>query len=256
MKKTTSKLKIAHLYPDLLNLYGDRGNIIALTKRLEWRGIDFEVENITIGEHEKKFSEFDLFFIGGGQDCEQSAVAKDIHIRKNELIACIEAEKPLLAVCGGYQLLGKTYETSEGDEIEGLAILDVYTKALRQEAGKKQDRLVGNVYAELLMPMTLKTDLKTLVGFENHSGRTYFCDSESSTKPLAKIIKGFGNNSEDKYEGAYYKNCIGTYLHGSLLPKNPHLSDELIARALKLDDLIELDNQLELDAHQFASSLS
>ncbi len=251
MKKTfRQKLKIAHLYPDFLNLYGDKGNILALTRRLEWRGLDFELENITIGEHNKKFSDFDLFFIGGGQDSQQSDVAKDLAIRKNELKAVIEFEKPLLAVCGGYQLLGKTYQTSEADEIEGLGILDVYTEAIKQENTDKQDRLVANVVAELLLPLSFESELKTLVGFENHSGRTRFSRQDSATKPLAKIIKGHGNNGEDGFEGAYYKNCIGTYLHGSLLPKNPHLADELILRALKCDELPSLNDEMEISTHK------
>lgn len=255
-------IRIAHLYPEQLNLYGDRGNILTLSRRLEWRGLEFSVDNIKVGEHNKKLSNYDLFFIGGGQDSQQFTVAKDLQIRKNEIQNVIEAYTPFLAVCGGYQLLGQSYQTSEGDEIEGLGILDIVTKAKAQEKNKRQDRLIGNVYAELLIDLNVNHKNKTLVGFENHSGRTYI--NNPKTKPLAKIIHGFGNNSEDHFEGAVYKNIIGTYVHGSLLPKNPQLADEIIWRTLKninhsylekYPTLQELDDKLELTAHQFASTL-
>lgn len=255
-------IRIAHLYPEQLNLYGDRGNIIVLSKRLEWRGIPFAIEAIRIGEHNKKLSDFDLFFIGGGQDRQQFTVAKDLLIRKNEIKDLVESNSPLLAVCGGYQLLGQSYQTSEGDEIEGLGILAIKTKAKPQEKNKRQDRLIGNVYAELLIDLNINYPFKTLVGFENHSGRTFITDS--LTKPLAKIIKGFGNNAEDHYEGAVYKNIFGTYIHGSLLPKNPHLADEIIWRTLKNKNsdclkefsyLEKLNDELEIAAHNFAGNL-
>ncbi len=255
-------VRIAHLYPEQLNLYGDKGNIITLTKRLEWRGIEYSVENIRIAEHNKKLSEFDLFFIGGGQDSQQFTVAKDLQIRRNEIQDLVEHDVPFLAVCGGYQLLGKSYQTSEGDEIEGLGILDVITKAKPQEQNKKQDRLIGNVYAELLIDFHIDSEIKTLVGFENHSGRTYI--QGSNTKPFAKIVRGFGNNAEDEFEGAIYKNIIGTYVHGSLLPKNPHLADEIIWRTLtkmnhpylsKFPKLEKLNDKLETTAHSMAASL-
>ncbi len=298
------EVRIAHLYPEQLNLYGDKGNIITLTKRLEWRGIEYSVENIKIAEHNKKLSEFDLFFIGGGQDSQQFTVAKDLQIRRNEIQDLVEHDVPFLAVCGGYQLLGKSYQTSEGDEIEGLGILDVVTKAKPQEQNKKQDRLIGNVYAELLMDFNIDTEIKTLVGFENHSGRTYILNSNkqclskklpdarlarseeaeltsvnerlkdecnaadgtlwTGTKPFAKIVKGFGNNAEDEFEGAIYKNIIGTYVHGSLLPKNPHLADEIIWRTLskmnhpylkQFPKLEKLNDKLETAAHSMAASL-
>ncbi len=261
-------LKIAHLYPDLLNLYGDRGNILTLSKRLEWRGIDYVVDDISVNEQHKRFADYHLFFIGGGQDSGQTIVAKDLLARKQELADLVAAGATILAICGGYQLLGKTYETSEAEIIEGLGIIDVVTKAPRIIQGKAQDRLIGNVTAELLI------DLKpnTIVGFENHSGRSYILSSViarneatkqsnlDSTKPLARIIHGFGNNGEDGYEGAVYKNLFGTYLHGSLLPKNPHFADELLKRALAYNgshlELKALDDKLELQAHKAAIGLS
>lgn len=263
-------LKIAHLYPKHLNLYGDRGNIVALAKRLEWRGIDYQIEDIDIGETEKKLTNQHLFFIGGGQDSGQEEVARDIQLRKQELSNFVEAGGVGLAVCGGYQLLGKTYEASNGSVMQGLGVLDIETRAPRS-SDKFQDRLIGNVVAELLLDL----EPKTLVGFENHGGRTWFsslraceaiqlgvldCFVEQSSprnddlRPLAKVIQGYGNNGEDGYEGAIYKNLMGTYLHGSLLPKNPHLADELLRRAITfagLDlELMPLDDRIEQVAHE------
>jgi len=255
-------LKIAHLYADLLNLYGDRGNVLTLVKRLEWRLIPVIVEEIGLGEFQKKFFDYDLFFIGGGQDQQQQDVAEDLLKRANELDDCVSAGKPVLAVCGGYQLLGKSYQTSEGLDIPGLGILDIITRAKPQEQGKKQDRLIGNVCADLLIELNVKSVLNTVVGFENHSGRTYIISDRTS--PLASVRTGFGNNGEDGFEGAVYKNIFGTYLHGSLLPKNPHLADELLFRALKTSKhpyleehgtLLDLNDKLEIKAHQQASKL-
>ncbi len=246
-------LRIAHLYPDLLNLYGDKGNVLTLAKRLEWRGIEFVFDEITVNEHSKKFSNYHLFFIGGGQDSGQTIVAQDLLMRKQELRDVVEAGAVILSICGGYQLLGISYETSEAEIIGGLGILDVETKAPRIIKGKTQDRLIGNVTAELLIDL----EPKTIVGFENHSGRTFI--KQDRTKPLAKVLNGYGNNGEDAYEGAIYRNLFGTYLHGSLLPKNPHLADELLRRALAYNDsnitLKALDDKLELRAHKAAIGL-
>lgn len=255
-------IRIAHLYADLLNLYGDRGNILTLRSRLLWRSLPCVVDEISIGEHHKKFADYDLFFIGGGQDEQQKPVAKDLLSRASELSDAVESGKPVLAVCGGYQLLGRSYQTSAGADIPGLAVLDIETRAKPQTEGQKQDRLVGNVSAELLIAMKHKSEISTLVGFENHSGRTYIVSER--TQPLAKVIRGFGNNAEDGYEGAVYKNVFGTYLHGSLLPKNPHLADELIYRSLEIakhsyldqyPSLVGLNDRLEILAHNFATKL-
>jgi hypothetical protein len=279
-------LKIAHFYPDLLNLYGDFGNILALKKRAEWRGIEVEIVNIYLkstrtnhdSEKHTELNSCDIAFIGGGQDKQQMAVAEDFLAKKADILEAVETGMPFLAVCGGYQLLGKYYETSEGEQISGLNILDVITKAQKRDSGKKQKRLIGNVVADLHFPLKLAQDLnlkvseygsetkncfnlKTVVGFENHSGQT-FIEENSKTKPFAKVKTGFGNNGEDGFEGAYYKNLIGTYLHGSLLPKNPHLVDELLYQALKRRNIF-LDAQewlipndtLEAEAHERALSL-
>jgi CobQ-like glutamine amidotransferase family enzyme len=254
-----------------LNLYGDRGNVLTLAKRLEWRGIEFIFDEITVAEHTKKLSDYHLFFIGGGQDSGQTIVAKDLLSRKQEMIDVVEAGATVLSICGGYQLLGKTYETSEAQIIEGLGILDVETRAPKIIEGKAQDRLIGNVTAKLLIDL----EPKTIVGFENHSGRTYLkvnghrstvngaksntVHRSPFTMPLAKTLHGYGNNGEDDYEGAVYKNLFGTYLHGSLLPKNPHFADELLRRALAYScssiELKTLDDKLELRAHRAAIGL-
>jgi lipid II isoglutaminyl synthase (glutamine-hydrolysing) len=252
-------LRIAHLYPKHLNLYGDKGNILALKKRLEWRNIPYKIDEIDINEKEKRFSDYNLFFIGGGQDKQQDLVGKDILNRKPEFIDAINNNAVVLAVCGGYQLLGKSFETSDSLKIQGLGILDIETKAVPQIEGRKQDRLIGNICAKIMFQPLTKFIPETIVGFENHSGRTYIINPE--TKPLFKILYGQGNNGEDDFEGAIYKNVFGTYLHGSLLPKNPHLVDELLYRSLIHADLEKtyklkpLNDSIESMAHQYALNL-
>lgn len=264
------KLRLAYLYSDLLNIYGDIGNIICLKQRAKWHGIDIEVDEVSLNETQKQFTNFDLFFIGGGQDSQQTKVAQDLTKRSDELKeSLISKESVALAICGGYQILGKSYQTSENEIIPGLSILDIETKAPALIEGRMQDRLVSNVVAKLLIEINCYSsrDIKnypdTIVGFENHSGRT-FINSNSDTKPLAKVIKGSGNNAEDSYEGVNFKNIFGTYLHGSFLPKNPHFCDELLYRALKhsfkrqnMDwdpsfKFNPLNDSLELEAHRKA----
>ncbi len=230
------KISIAHLYPGLLNLYGDRGNIITLLRRCEWRGIETEFEEINPGD---KIYGHDLYFIGGGQDKQQVEVASELFRQKDNLTDQRDEGAVFLGICGGYQLMGHYYQPFEGDRLNGISLLDAYTVA-----GKK--RFIGNVTAEtdFLTP-------KTLVGFENHSGLTYL---QGKTLPLAEIITGNGNNGIDKTEGARYKNVFGTYLHGSLLPKNPHFADYLIELALEKRygekiKLKQLDDKLELQTH-------
>lgn len=236
MKEGSLKLSIGHLYPKLLNLYGDMGNIITLTKRCEWRGIDVEYEPIGIGDCIK---EHDLYFIGGGQDRQQQEVAGELYKHKAFLTSERDKNAVFLGICGGYQLFGHYYKPFEGDKLKGISLLDAYTVA-----GKK--RFIGNV--------TVQTDFlnpETLVGFENHSGLTYL---QGDTRPLGKVTVGNGNNGEDKTEGARYKNVFGTYLHGSLLPKNPNFADYLIELALEKRygekiELSKLDDELELKTH-------
>lgn len=236
MKEGSLKLSIGHLYPKLLNLYGDMGNIIALTKRCEWRGIEVEYDPIGIGDSIK---EHDLYFIGGGQDKQQQEVADELYKNKDFLTEERDKNAVFLGICGGYQLFGHYYQPFEGDKLLGISLMDAYTVA-----GKK--RFIGNV--------TVETDFltpNTLVGFENHSGLTYL---QGDTKPLGRMIVGNGNNGEDKSEGGRYKNVFGTYLHGSLLPKNPNFADYLIELALEKKygekfELKKLDDELENKTH-------
>lgn len=227
------ELNICHLYPDLLNVYGDVGNILILKRRAENRGIKVNILNVSLND-DFKAEDYDFVFFGGGQDFEQSIVSEDLKINKKaELSKYIEEGKVLLAICGGYQLLGKYYSAPTGEKIEGLGILDIYT-----EGGQK--RLIGDTIIEN------EEFNQTYVGFENHSGRTF----TNGLKPLGKCIKGYGNNGEDGNEGCVYKNTFCTYFHGSLLSKNPELADKFLLLALKnkygkvtlepLDDTFEL----------------
>ncbi len=232
------ELKICHLYPDILNLYGDRGNIIALTRRLNWRGIDANVTEIKVNQSFSQ-NDYDLFFIGGGQDFEQEILLNDINSGKGEEIRkAVEADKVFLAICGGYQLLGKYYETWDGKRMEFIGALNIYTKG-------HEERMIGNY----LFHTETGIDV---AAFENHSGRTYLGDG---VKPLGRVIRGGGNNGEDKTEGARYKNVYATYGHGSLLPKNPKLCDEILITALKqkYPDIIldQLDDTLENAANTY-----
>ena len=231
------ELNICHLYPDLLNVYGDVGNILILKSRAEARGIKVNIINVSL-QDEFNPEDIDIVFFGGGQDYEQSIVSEDLKNNKKEaLTKYIEDEKVFLAICGGYQLLGKYYRAPNGEKLEGLGILDIYT-----EGGDK--RFIGNTVIK-------NEDFnETYVGFENHSGRTYI----NTLKPLGKCLMGYGNNGEDKGEGCIYKNTFGTYFHGSLLSKNPELADRLLTLALNKkygEDILplkELDDIFEIKA--------
>jgi lipid II isoglutaminyl synthase (glutamine-hydrolysing) len=235
------KLTLAHLYPDQMNLYGDFGNIQTLERRSVWRGIDFEIMRVGVGEP-LDWSAIDLFFLGGGQDRGQSLIADDLQARKREIAPAVADGLGGLLVCGGYQLFGRYFQTSSDERIDGLGILPAHTIA-----GPK--RLIGNLVGELTLPL----EPKTLVGFENHSGETFL---DPSATPLARVIKGYGNNRDSGSEGLIHYNLFGTYCHGSLLPKNPHLADELLRRALERRygsaKLEPLDDTIELAAHHAA----
>lgn len=225
-------IRIGHLYPDMLNLYGDRGNIIALTVRMKSRGIDVQTDAITMG---KAFNadDYDILFIGGGQDFEQDVLLDDLKKGKDiEINRAIQNGTPMLAICGGYQMLGKYYKTYDGKMLEYMGALDFYTEG-------KEERMIGN-YA-----YKTKEGIE-VVGFENHSGRTYL---GKGIEPLGTIIKGYGNNGEDGTEGVRYKNTFGTYSHGPVLPKNPQLADLLISKAIEnkygKTELAPLDDSLE-----------
>lgn len=231
-----TNLTILWLYPDLMSTYGDRGNIIVLTKRCQWRGIEV---NILENDIEKA----DLIFMGGAQDRQQKLVSRDLFSKKGEILRQkIEQGVPGLFICGAYQFLGHYYLPAQGDKIPGLSIFDVYTRHF----GLEKPRAIGNIVVDWKGT--------TLVGFENHGGRTYLGEK---VKPFGKVLKGQGNNGEDKTEGAVYKNAYGTYLHGPILPKNPEFADFLIQKALEVKykkeiKLTKLDDSLE---HQAKSSV-
>lgn len=228
-------LTIAHLYPDLLNLYGDIGNVKTIVKRCQWRGIDVCTVPI-VGDEKIRFDRIDLAVLGGGSDREQLLVRDKLLARKRELAAYVEDGGAVLAVCGGYQLLGSWYKTKE-ETIEGLQILDVQT-----ETG--DGRLIGNVVIE-------NDAFGTIVGFENHGGRTFI----NGHTPLGRVLAGCGNNGQDGTEGVIWRNVVATYLHGSLLPKNPRLCDHIIRSMLLRrgvsEELAPLDDTLELEAHRY-----
>ena len=233
------ELKICHMYPDVLNLYGDRGNVKCLQQRLRWRGIDSAVERLPIGA-QARLGDFDLVFIGGGQDFEQQVLLEDLHRGKDrEIRAAIEDGIPFLTICGGYQMLGHYYETYDGQRCDFIGALDLYT------VGSKQ-RMIGN-YKFQCGP---ENGGSLVVGFENHSGKTRL---GSGVQPLGQVLAGFGNNGEDGTEGARYRNVFGTYSHGPLLPKNPALCDFLLLTALQRKygtaELAPLDDAAELAAH-------
>lgn len=234
------QLRIGHLYGDEMNIYGDRGNIITLLRRAAWRGIEAQVE--IVGPHSPEgFERFDLLFWGGGQDRDQALVFRDLVDRKAAALRRSVGEGVVvLAVCGGYQLLGNYYVTADGQRIEGLGLIDLHTVP-----GPR--RQIGNVLVDV---GKLDLDPTTLVGFENHSGRTYL---GPGVQPLGRILVGAGNNGEDGTEGVVHGNVHGTYLHGSLLPKNPHLADRLLELALRRKDasyrLPPLDSGVEFEAH-------
>ena len=233
------ELKICHMYPDVLNLYGDRGNVKCLQQRLRWRGIDSVVERLPIGA-QARLGDFDLVFIGGGQDFEQQVLLEDLHRGKDrEIRAAIEDGIPFLTICGGYQMLGHYYETYDGQRCDFIGALDLYT------VGSKQ-RMIGNYKFQC----GTESGGSLVVGFENHSGKTRL---GSGVQPLGQVLAGFGNNGEDGTEGARYRNVFGTYSHGPLLPKNPALCDFILLTALQRKygtaELAPLDDTAELAAH-------
>lgn len=232
-------INILHLYPKEMNLYGDHGNILALTRRLEWRGYKTNVIHYEPGMEIPK--DVDIIFGGGGQDSGQGKIEKDLKKIAKVLKEKIEAGVPTLLICGLYQLMGKYFETAEGQRIEGTGVLDLYTKA-------GPTRLIGNIVID-------SEEFGEVVGYENHSGLTYLGEG---LKPFGEVKIGDGNNDKDSSEGVRYKNCIGTYLHGPILPKNPKVTDFLIKTALKNKgesiDLKPLDDAVENKAHKVAAS--
>lgn len=237
-------LRVTHLYPRQMNIYGDRGNIMTLRHRCEARGIAFELTELTIGDRLDPASA-DLIFAGGAQDREQRAVADDLLATKAAAIReAVESDVVLLAVCGAYQLFGRYYRESTGVELPGAGVFDLHT----EHPGPKAKRLIGNI--------VVNWNGGSIVGFENHGGRTHL---GPNARPLASVRSGNGNNGLDGLEGAVYRNAFGTYIHGSLLPKNPAFADHLIALALKKRHgnvhVTPIDDRAELAAHAAALKL-
>ena len=236
------ELNICHLYPDILNLYGDRGNIITMKRRLEGRGIKVNIDECSIGQP-LNADKYDIFFIGGGQDFEQEVLLRDLSSGKaQDIRTAVEEEKTFLAICGGYQMLGEYYKTWDGVQLDFIGAIGVHT------IGAKE-RMIGNY----MFRTTPESGDTVVVGFENHSGKTYLSEQVA---PLGMMLSGNGNNGEDKTEGARYKNVFGTYSHGSLLPKNPVLCDFILQPALNprydgAEPLAPLDDTLELNAHRY-----
>ncbi|OGG12143.1 hypothetical protein A2Z00_03085 [Candidatus Gottesmanbacteria bacterium RBG_13_45_10] len=242
------RLNIAWLYPDLMSTYGDRGNVMVLARRSAWRGVDANIVPITLETPPKKLRSCDLIFMGGAQDRQQKLASEDFLGNKAPLVKeMVEKNVPALFVCAAYQFAGHYYRPYHGEDIPGAGIFDLVTI----HPGDQAKRLIGNVVAKIINIPEL-TGIK-IVGFENHGGRTTL---GPKMLPLARVIKGYGNNSEDRLEGAVYKNSIGSYFHGPLLPKNPQIADFLIKKALEVTyqktvELPALDDSVEIEAQKF-----
>lgn len=249
------KITLVHLYPQEMNIYGDLGNIITLKNRAQWRDIDFEMINVNLDDM-GGIPQGDIYFMGGGQDNDMYKVFDDLNRRKSEVMGLVDANKIFLLICGGFQLFGNYFLDANLREIKGLGILPVATKAPGSEI---KQRCLGNLVAKLTEKLSQEVNehyngesSKYLVGFENHSGQTFFTDDRA--KETATVIVGSGNNSTEKKEGAHYKNIFASYMHGSLLPKNPHFADMLIGKALQNKylekiTLLALDDSIEWAAH-------
>jgi CobQ-like glutamine amidotransferase family enzyme len=236
-------LRICALYPDLMNIYADRGNLLLLERRCAWRGIGFQMTAAGLGEAIDPQAH-DLFYLGGGQDRDQLLCAQDlVETKRDALHAAAAAGKVVLGVCGGYQLLGHAYAFGD-EEVPGVGLVDLRT--VRSETGP---RLIGNVAIEVELPGTDGVGGRILAGFENHGGRTHLGGEE---QPLGRVLRGHGNTGESGFEGVIRGGVIGTYLHGPLLPKNAWFADWLVQRALGLGELDPLDDALEDAAHAAA----
>jgi CobQ-like glutamine amidotransferase family enzyme len=231
------KLRVCALYPDLMNIYADRGNLVMLERRCDWRGLGFSLTGAGIGDPLDSDGA-DLYYMGGGQDRDQLLCARDLSEHKREALqAAAGRGAVVLAVCGGYQLLGREYQLGS-QTLPGAGLIDAHT--IRSDG----PRLIGNVAIEVDLPGAGK---RTLAGFENHGGRTYL---DAGAMPLGRVLRGHGNNGRDGHEGVRRGNVIGTYLHGPLLPKNAWFADWLIATALGLAQPLDpLDDRLESQAH-------
>jgi lipid II isoglutaminyl synthase (glutamine-hydrolysing) len=238
------RLLVGHLFPDYLNIYADRGNIAVLARRAAWRGYELEVRALGAGA-EIRPGEHDLFYVGGGQDREQALIAPALAALAPALYEAFEGGAAFLAVCGGYQLLGRFYRDQRGEEQPGVGLLPLHTIA-----GSR--RMIGDVLLECELE---QGERRTLAGFENHAGRTILHDG---AEPLGRVVYGFGNDGESGYEGCRVGRAIGTYLHGPLLPRNPWLADWLLAQAVARrtgaePELEPLADELEQQAHAASS---
>jgi lipid II isoglutaminyl synthase (glutamine-hydrolysing) len=239
------RIRVGHLYPDYLNIYADRGNIAVLARRAGWRGHELDVTGISVGD-ELRPGEHDLLYVGGGQDREQGLIAPDLAARRPVLQQAVEGGAAVLAVCGGYQLLGRFYLDTNGERQEGVGLFGLETVA-----GDR--RMIGDVLLECELEPGVR---RTLAGFENHAGRTRL---DPDALPLGRVVAGFGNDGESGFEGCRLGRVLGTYLHGPLLPRNPWLADWLLAQALahrsggEPPDLEPLPDELERAAHDVAA---
>jgi CobQ-like glutamine amidotransferase family enzyme len=234
------KIVVGHLYPDYLNIYADRGNIAVLARRAAWRGHELEVRTVSLGEPVVA-GEHDLLYVGGGQDREQALVAEDLVAKADGIRAAVEDGAAVLAVCGGYQLLGRGYRDFHGVDLPGVGLFPHETVA-------GETRMIGDVLLECELEPGVK---RTLAGFENHAGRTKL---DADAEPLGRVVAGFGNDGESGFEGCRVGRAVGTYLHGPLLPRNPWFADWVVRQALahRLDEppvLEPLPDELEEQAH-------
>jgi CobQ-like glutamine amidotransferase family enzyme len=235
------RIRVGHLYPDYLNIYADRGNIAVLARRAAWRGHDLEVTTVSVGDRLDSQGH-DLLYVGGGQDREQALVAQDLATKREAVHAAARDGVAVLAVCGGYQLLGRSYRDLHGTELPGIGLLPLET-----EAGER--RMIGDVLPECELQTGVR---RTLAGFENHAGRTIL---DAGAEPLGRVVAGFGNDGVSGYEGCRAERVVGTYLHGPLLPRNPWFADWVLAQALAHasggapPELEPLPDELETEAH-------
>ncbi|HEU5066013.1 MAG TPA: hypothetical protein VFT86_09110 [Gaiellaceae bacterium] len=239
-----TRIRVGHLYPEYLNIYADRGNIAVFQRRVAARGLELAVEPVSVGD-ELRAGEHDLLYIGGGQDREQALIAPDLAARGEALREAVAGGAALLAVCGGYQLLGRFYRGRSGVELPGAGLFPLHTAA-----GER--RMIGDCLLECELDPGVR---RTLAGFENHAGITRL---DEDAEPLGRVVAGFGNDGQSGYEGVRVGTAVGTYLHGPLLPRNPWLADWLLARALehRIDrpaELEPLEDDLEEQAHAVAA---
>jgi lipid II isoglutaminyl synthase (glutamine-hydrolysing) len=239
------RVVIGHLFPDYLNIYADRGNTAVLARRAAWRGHELEVRPLG-ADDEVHAGEHDLYYVGGGQDREQELIAPALAAKGEALLEAFAGGAAFLAVCGGYQLLGRSYRDQSGDELPGVGLFPLHTVA-----GER--RMIGDVLLECELE---PGERRTLAGFENHAGRTYL---DEGAEPLGRVLAGFGNDGESGYEGCRVGRAVGTYLHGPLLPRNPWLADWLLVQALahrtgEAPELEPLTDELEAEAHAVSAA--